>query len=176
MREALNNNSKEVPESVKAIFQQVEELQNINDDYFPQTLDELKHQHSSLWNQNTKIDLVYGGVTKVNNYVFESSKIQETRGASGLLNKINIIYLPAFFNKRYQAASSKKDDKNRYRIQCNEVKQWLNDNFHQDFNLSEVIIPELIIYSTGGKILAFCPAAYVHDLADAIENVILQKN
>ncbi len=169
MREALNkNNVKEVPESVKAIVQQVEELQNIKDDYFPQTLNEIKHQYSNLWNQTTKIGLVYGGVTKVKNYVFESSKIQEVRGASGLLDRINIIDLPAFFNKTYQTGSN-KEDKNRYSIQCNEVKQWLDDNFHQDFNLSEVLIPELIIYSTGGNILAFCPAAYVHDLADAIE-------
>ena len=49
------------------------------------------------------------------------------------------------------------------------IKQWLNKNFHKDYNLSEILIPELIIYSTGGNILAFCPAAYVHDLADAIE-------
>ncbi|MEH1945155.1 MAG: type III-B CRISPR-associated protein Cas10/Cmr2 [Nostoc sp.] len=169
MRDALNQNkAKEVPEAVKAIVQQVEEWQNIQDDYFPVTLDELKHQYSNLWNQTTQIGLVYGGVTKVKNYVFESSKIQEVRGASGLLDRINIIDLPAFFNKTYQT-DSKKEDKNRYNIQCNEVKQWLNDNFHQDFNLSEVLIPELIIYSTGGNILAFCPAAYVHDLADAIE-------
>ncbi|MHC5827975.1 MAG: type III-B CRISPR-associated protein Cas10/Cmr2, partial [Nostoc sp.] len=31
------------------------------------------------------------------------------------------------------------------------------------------LIPELIIYSTGGNILAFCPAAFVDDLANAIE-------
>lgn len=29
--------------------------------------------------------------------------------------------------------------------------------------------PELIIYATGGNILAFCPAAYIETLANAIE-------
>lgn len=160
-------NKREVPEAVKEIVDQVREFQSIPDDYFPPTLDDLKHTYSNLWNQNTKIGLVYGGVTKVKQYVFESSKIQEIRGASGLLDRINIIDLPAFFNKTYQPELN--NDKNSYSIQCNEVKQWLNENFNQDYKLSEVLIPELIIYSTGGNILAFCPAAYVHDLADAIE-------
>ncbi|MEH2411423.1 type III-B CRISPR-associated protein Cas10/Cmr2 [Nostoc sp.] len=166
MREALNkNNAKEVPEAVKAIVQQVEELQSIKDDYFPPTLDELKHQHSNLWNQTTKIGLVYGGATKVKNYVFDSAKIQEIRGASGLLDRINQIDLKAFFNDDYQPEYKP----NLYQAQCTDIRTWLNDNFHQYFNLSEVLIPELIIYSTGGNILVFCPAAYVHDLADAIE-------
>ncbi|MEH2317511.1 type III-B CRISPR-associated protein Cas10/Cmr2 [Nostoc sp.] len=166
MREALNkNNTKEVPEAVKAIVQQVEELQSIKDDYFPQTLDELKHQYSNLWNKTTKIGLVYGGATKVKNYVFDSAKIQEIRGASGLLDRINQIDLKAFFNDDYQPEYKP----NLYQAQCTDIRTWLNDNFHQDFNLSQVLIPELIIYSTGGNILAFCPTAYVHDLADAIE-------
>ncbi|MBD2690913.1 type III-B CRISPR-associated protein Cas10/Cmr2 [Anabaena catenula] len=168
MREALNN-GRDVPEAVREIVEQVREFQGIPDDYFPPTLDELKQKYSNLWNPNTKIGLVYGGVTKVKQYVFESSKIQEIRGASGLLDRINIIDLPAFFNKTYQSESDKKDEKNKYSIQCNEVKQWLNENFNQDYKLSEVLIPELIIYSTGGNILAFCPAAYIHELADAIE-------
>lgn len=166
MREALNqNNAKEVPEAVKAIVQQVEEWQSIKDNYFPQTLDELKHQYSNLWNQPTKVGLVYGGATKVKNYVFDSAKIQEIRGASGLLDRINQIDLKAFFNDDYQPEYKP----NLYKAQCTDIRTWLNENFHEDFNLSEVLIPELIIYSTGGNILAFCPAAYVHDLADAIE-------
>ncbi|MBN3927339.1 type III-B CRISPR-associated protein Cas10/Cmr2 [Nostoc sp. NMS4] len=167
MREALNqNNTKEVPEAVKAIVQQVEEFQSIkDDDDFPQTLDELKEKYSNLWNQTTKIGLVYGGATKVKNYVFESAKIQEIRGASGLLDRINQIDLKAFFNDDYQP----EYNPNLYKAQCIDIRTWLNENFHEDFKLSEVLIPELIIYSTGGNILAFCPAAYVHDLADAIE-------
>lgn len=166
MYEALRN-GREVPEAVREIVDQVREFQSIPDDYFPPTLDDLKQKYSNLWNQTTKIGLVYGGVTKVKQYVFELSKIQEIRGASGLLDRINIIDLPAFFNKKYQPESN--NDKNSYSVQCNEVKQWLNENFNQDYKLSEVLISELIVYSTGGNILAFCPAAYVHNLADAIE-------
>ena len=165
-------NGGEVPVEVTEIVNQVKKLQGIDEKDFPQTLEELKTKYADLWNQTTKIGLVYGGVTKVKPYVFESSKIQEVRGASALLDRINLVDLPAFFNKKYQPESAKEDqekEKNRYNIQFNEIKQWLNKNFHKDYNLSEILIPELIIYSTGGNILAFCPAAYVHDLADAIE-------
>ncbi|MBC5796845.1 type III-B CRISPR-associated protein Cas10/Cmr2 [Sphaerospermopsis sp. LEGE 00249] len=160
MCEALRTGG-EVPVEVRTIVQQVEDLQKIKEDYFPETLEQLKNDYSDLWNQTTNIGLVYGGVTKVKQYVFESAKIQEVRGASALLDRINLIDLPAFFNV--------KNLPQIYNAQCSDVRAWLNDNFHQDYNLSEVLIPELIIYSTGGNILAFCPAAYVNDLADAIE-------
>ena len=185
MCQALRN-GEEVPAEVKTIVEQVRKVENWHkskeeESYFPDSLEQLKNDYPDLWNQTTKIGLVYGGVTKVKQYVFESAKIQEVRGASGLLDRINLIDLPAFFNKIYQPASytdnnnlkekdpETKKDENLYTIQCNNVRRWLNENFNQDYKLSEVLIPELIIYSTGGNILAFCPAAYINDLADAIE-------
>ena len=54
MYEALRN-GREVPEAVREIVDQVKEFQSIPDDYFPQTLDELKQKYSNLWNQTTKI-------------------------------------------------------------------------------------------------------------------------
>ncbi|MBE9037141.1 type III-B CRISPR-associated protein Cas10/Cmr2 [aff. Roholtiella sp. LEGE 12411] len=164
MQQALKD-GKEVPEEVKKLVQQVQKLQAINQDYLPKTLDELNNKYPDLWNQNIRIGLVYGGATKIKQYVFESSKIQNIRGASALLDRINLIDLPAFFNYKFEPSHNP----NFYNIQCNEVRTWLNENFHQDIKLSEVLIPELIIYSTGGNILAFCPAAFVDDLADAIE-------
>ncbi|MBE9055748.1 type III-B CRISPR-associated protein Cas10/Cmr2 [Sphaerospermopsis sp. LEGE 08334] len=160
MWEALRTGG-EVPVEVRTIVEQVEDLQKIKEDYFPETLEQLKKHYPVLWNQTTNIGLVYGGVTKVKQYVFESAKIQEVRGASGLLDRINLVDLPAFFNV--------KNLPQIYNAQCSDVRAWLNKNFDQDYKLSEVLIPELIIYSTGGNILAFCPAAYVNDLADAIE-------
>ncbi|GAX37389.1 type III-B CRISPR-associated protein Cas10/Cmr2 [Nodularia sp. NIES-3585] len=159
MREALRN-GQEVPEEVKAIVQQVEELENINDDYFPHTLDELKRKYSNLWNQTNKIGLVYGGVTKVKGYVFESEKLPDIRGASGLLDQINVVDLPVFFNKATES--------NLYRFHYPKVREWLQSNFPGK-NLLAALIPELIIYSCGGNILAFCPPAFVDDLANAIE-------
>jgi CRISPR-associated protein Cmr2 len=163
MRQALKNGA-EVPEEVKAIIEQVRQLQSIDKDYFPTTLDELKKEYLNLWNQETKIGLVYGGATKIKGYVFEASKLPDIRGASALLDRINLIDLPAFFGK------DKEDS--RYYQQCEDARIWLNKCSAKDtdnLKITDALIPELIIYSTGGNILAFCPAAYVDDLANVIE-------
>ncbi|MFE1744285.1 type III-B CRISPR-associated protein Cas10/Cmr2 [Coleofasciculus sp. H7-2] len=163
MRQALNE-GKEVPEEVRSLIDEVQKLENLS---FPNTLDELKQlteQHPTLW--NARIGLVYGGATKIKQYVFEASKLPDIRGASALLDQINLIDLPAFFGKVYRPELPK------FRIYCGEVRRWLDSSINLPDNspcLSEALIPELIIYSTGGNILAFCPAAFVHDLANAIE-------
>jgi CRISPR-associated protein Cmr2 len=162
MRDALHNDA-EVPEEVKAIVEQVRQLQAIPKDYFPKTLTELKDKYQNLWQQTTRIGLVYGGATKIKQYVFESAKIQDVRGGSALLDRINLIDLPAFFNKNPQPNS------NTYNAQCIEVKNWLNRTIPNQPQISDALIPELVIYSTGGNILAFCPVAFVDDLANAIE-------
>ncbi|WP_066426865.1 type III-B CRISPR-associated protein Cas10/Cmr2 [Anabaena sp. 4-3] len=158
---------KDAPEQVQELVKQVEKLQGIDEKYFPRTLDELKSDYPELWNQNTRIGLVYGGATKIKQYVFESSKLPDIRGGSALLDRINLVDLPAFFkcetHQDYPQCQRAKD-------YCeNEVRtEWLDkpENFPE---LSQALIPELIIYSTGGNILAFCPAAFVDDLANAIE-------
>ncbi|MBD2415376.1 hypothetical protein FACHB389_18235 [Nostoc calcicola FACHB-389] len=135
MRQALNK-GEEVPEEVQALVKQVRELEGIDKNYFPKTLDELKNDYPNLWNQNIRIGLVYGGATKIKQYVFESSKIQDIRGASRLLDRINQIDLPAFFNQNYQPD---KNHPNRYNAQCNQVRQWLDANFFVDYKLSDVL-------------------------------------
>lgn len=151
MRQALMNGGK-IPEEVSDVVDAVKELEKLEDiEKFPQTLDDLKEliaNHPLLW--ESKIGLVYGGVTKVKQYVFEAAKLPDIRGASALLDRINLVDLPAFFGAEKSVT----------------IDQWLDENFP---NLRKALIPELIIYSTGGNILAFCPAAFVDDLANAIE-------
>jgi len=147
-RQALKDD-KEVPEEFKKLVKQVQELQNLP---FPNTVEELKQfteKYPHLW--DSQIGLVYGGATKIKQYVFEAAKLPDIRGASALLDRINLIDLPAFFGKGKKSIT---------------ISQWLNSNFPE---LESALIPELIIYSTGGNILAFCPAAFVDDLANAIE-------
>jgi CRISPR-associated protein Cmr2 len=164
MRRALNS-GEEVPEDVREIVDRVQELLNIPDNIpkgeFPETITDLQNKYPNLWNQPGKIGLVYGGVTKVKQYVFEDAKLPDIRGASALLDRINLVDLPAFFDKRPESQ--------RYNIYLPEIKSWLNDSFPGEPKLSEALIPEMIVYSTGGNILAFCPAAFVNELADAIE-------
>ena len=96
MRQALNE-GKEVPEEVRSLVEQAQQLQAIPKDYFPKTLTQLQNDYPDLWQQSTQIGLVYGGATKIKQYVFEDAKLPDIRGASALLDQINLIDLPAFF-------------------------------------------------------------------------------
>ncbi|NJS12597.1 MAG: type III-B CRISPR-associated protein Cas10/Cmr2, partial [Microcoleus sp. CSU_2_2] len=164
MRQALAS-GEEVPTDVKEIVDRVRELlaipEKISPEDFPETITDLQTKYPNLWNQPGKIGLVYGGVTKVKQYVFEDAKLPDIRGASSLLDRINLVDLPAFFNKRPES--------NRYHFHFSKVREWLDNNFPGEHTLSAALIPEMIVYSTGGNILAFCPAAFVNELADAIE-------
>lgn len=171
MRQALNDGvDKDLPEEVRLLVEEVKQLQAIPKDYFPEKISELQDKYLDLWKQTTRIGLVYGGATKIKQYVFEATKLPDIRGASGLLDQVNLIDLPAFFA---QEPPQCKENPNapsgqKARKYYEEVRDWLNEESNFP-NLSVTLIPELIIYSTGGNILAFCPAAFVNDLANAIE-------
>ena len=133
---------------------------------------ELAAQHPALW--ESSIGLVYGGVTKVKSYVFESVDLQEVRGASALLDRINLVDLPAFFHAEDTQPSTYKQFE-----QCQQAPQYckrvraeaLPKTLDSDgrTSIADALIPELIIYATGGNILAFCPTAFIPDLCNAIE-------
>jgi len=164
MRRALNS-GEEVPEDVREIVDRVQELLNIPDKIpkgeFPETITDLRNKYQNLWNQTGEIGLVYGGATKIKQYVFDEAKLPDIRGAFALLYRINLVDLPAFFKKQIEDPS--------YKIYSQEVRKWLDENFVGEPKLSAALIPEMIVYSTGGNILAFCPAAFVNELTDAIE-------
>ena len=150
MRRALNS-GEEVPAEVKQIVDRVRVLEKLE---FPETLEKLRQltaTHSALW--ESKIGLVYGGATKIKQYVFEAAKLPDIRGASALLDRINLVDLPAFFGEPQKSVSVS-------------VSEWLRESFP---NLEVALVKELLVYYKGGNILAFCPAAFVDDLADAIE-------
>ncbi len=156
-------------EALHAIVTDVRELCHLP---HPETIAQLQAytaQFPTLWHQS--IGLVYGGATKIKPYVFDVPKLHEIRGASALLDNINLVDLPAFFNadqtseKRFMPCrNSGIQNKSNY---CASVRQWLTDEGYGA--LEHALIPELIIYSTGGNILAFCPPDLVDLLADAIE-------
>ncbi|MEG4287349.1 type III-B CRISPR-associated protein Cas10/Cmr2 [Microcoleus sp. C2C3] len=164
MRRALNS-GEEVPAKVREIVDRLQELLNIPDNIpkgeFSETITDLQNQYQNLWNQTGEIGLVYGGATKIKQYVFDEAKLPDIRGASALLDRINLVDLPAFFKKSFESPS----DQN----QSQQVRKWLDENFAGEPKLSAALIPEMIVYSTGGNILAFCPAAFVNELTDAIE-------
>jgi CRISPR-associated protein Cmr2 len=136
---------------------------------YPETLSDLQTQIAEnplLW--QGKIGLVYGGATKIKPYVFNVPKLHEIRGASALLDNINLVDLPAFFHADQTNESRFIACRNAEPGYAESVRKWLQANHYEELQAS--LIPELIIYSTGGNIWAFCPPACVIPLANAIEH------
>ncbi|NTV63846.1 MAG: hydrolase [Oscillochloris sp.] len=88
------------------------------------------------------IALVYGGATKIKDYVFEAPKLPEIRGASALLDWVNERGLSALWG----ATLGEDPEQNRAELtRCG------------------------IVYASGGNFLAFAPAPEGMARADAIE-------
>lgn len=159
IRQSLIHNK--IDPTVAPLVDQIRQLSQGHS--FPETIQELIQHYPDVAAQNTRIGLVHGGATKIKSYVFEASKLQDIRGASALLDRINLIDLKAFFGQV---------DNEEWQPYGGTVTHWLDLHFPGDENsppLSHALNPDLIIYSTGGNILALCPVAYVNDLANAIE-------
>lgn len=156
--------------AVRSLFELSYELS------YPNTVQDLQNivtTHPTLW--KNKIGLVYGGATKIKPYVFDVPKLHEIRGASALLDNINLVDLPVFFHadqsgeKPFKAcydADNLEDERTKAEY-CESVRNWLAEEGYGE--LRDGLIHELIIYSTGGNILAFCPQNLIVPLADAIE-------
>jgi CRISPR-associated protein Cmr2 len=152
----------DVPQEIKGIVKLVERLEKVKE---IKTLQEVPPE---LLGETTPIGLVYGGVTKVKQYVFDAAKLTEIRGASALLDRINLVDLPAFFHGE---ESSRFPECKKEKVP--EYCQRGREDLPRD--LQDALIPELIIYATGGNILAFCPAAFVDELTNAIERRYTQE-
>ncbi|MBD0392555.1 MAG: type III-B CRISPR-associated protein Cas10/Cmr2, partial [Microcoleus sp. C1-bin4] len=94
MRQALNS-GEEVPAEVTEIVDRVRELEILEFTETIEDLTELTKKYTVMC--ESKIGLVYGGATKIKHYVFEAVKLPDIRGASALLDRINLVDLPAFF-------------------------------------------------------------------------------
>jgi CRISPR-associated protein Cmr2 len=168
LREYFNNGSS-CRQDLQKIVAAVTNLMS-GDLPHPETIANLQsliQEHPLLW--NNRIGLVYGGATKIKQYVFESPKLQEIRGASALLDNINLVDLPAFFHGDEDLSNDYFPECKATKDYCQNIRSaWLDSN-PQFKGLAKALIPELIIYSTGGNILAFCPEVVTNQLANAIE-------
>lgn len=89
-----------------------------------------------------KVELVYGGATKIKGYVFESARLPEVRGASTLFDRINLSDVPAMWGEQNAIARAVK---------------------------AELEAPECVIFASGGNFLALAPAGYGAKLTDRVE-------
>ena len=110
-------------------------------------------------NEKKQIGLVLGGATKIKGYFLESAKLPEIRGASALLDRINLEDVPALFGR-------KPHDKKR----SEHIRKEFSDRTGHVLNA-----PECIIYAAGGSTLAFTPASVVHQIADEIERIYTKE-
>ena len=107
-------------------------------------------------NLKKQIGLVLGGATKIKGYFLESAKLPEIRGASALLDRINLEDVPALFGRKIPHNSERFE---RIREDfCERAGHTLS-------------APECIIYAAGGNTLAFTPTSVVHQIADEIERI-----
>ena len=90
----------------------------------------------------------------------ESAKLPEIRGASALLDRINLEDVPALFGRKAT------QDKQRY----NQIRESFNQRTGH-----KLTAPECIIYAAGGNTLAFTPASVVHYIADEIECIYTKE-
>jgi CRISPR-associated protein Cmr2 len=108
-----------------------------------------------------KVALVYGGATKIKDYVFESARLPEVRGASSLLDRINLLDVPALWNRRPYG--------DRGWLAGDEFNRYLE--IRQEFHQLGLDAPECLIYAGGGNFLALAPADKAAQLADAVEQI-----
>jgi CRISPR-associated protein Cmr2 len=111
-----------------------------------------------------RIDLVYGGATKIKQYVFESARLPEIRGASALLDHINRLDLPALWGLEPLFSTQGEPTPAQLR-RYREARDW----FAARFGAEPLDAPECVLYASGGNILALAPAGYGARLAQAIE-------
>ena len=110
--------------------------------------------------QKQQVGLVLGGATKIKGYFLESARLPEIRGASALLDRINLKDVPALFGREIP------DDLQRL--------ESIRHNFWKRTG-HLLSAPECIIYAAGGNTLAFTPTSVVHEIADEIERIYTQE-
>ncbi|NJN19619.1 MAG: hypothetical protein HC822_26950 [Oscillochloris sp.] len=86
------------------------------------------------------IGLVFGGATKIKEYVFEAPRLPEIRGASAMLDWVNSSALPDLWVRELAA-----------------------------HGMAEAAARAAIIYASGGNVLALAPADHAAALAQQIE-------
>lgn len=116
--------------------------------------------HPLNQNNPAEIGLVLGGATKIKGYFMESAKLPEIRGASALLDRINLEDVPALFGRKIEQDNKRYEDTRKEF--CERTGYALN-------------APECIIYAAGGNTLAFAPTSVVHDIADEIERIYTKQ-
>lgn len=103
------------------------------------------------------VALVASSVTRAEEYVFESPRLPEIRGAGEILDRLNRVDLPALFGAEFDTP----DDQAR----AEAVRAW----FAARADGARLDAPECVLHAGGGHLLALAPASLAAPLRDAVE-------
>jgi CRISPR-associated protein Cmr2 len=117
--------------------------------------------------ETLKVGLVAGGATKIKGYVFESSRLPEIRGASSLLDRINLTDVPSLFGIPKEKGWEDEDRQMR--------AQQVRADFHARTQKEAPDFPDCVVYANGGELLAFAPPSLAPLLADEIELIYTRE-
>jgi CRISPR-associated protein Cmr2 len=124
------------------------------------------------WLGNPAIALVMGGATKIKQYVFESLKLPEIRGASGLLDRINLRDVRALFAQEprwLEELRNPNSDDTRELAEGEALVKQVRAFFTNAYGIEPLDCEACIVYANGGEVLAFAPTQIAEYLAAAIE-------
>ncbi|HID07284.1 MAG TPA: hypothetical protein EYP10_09060, partial [Armatimonadetes bacterium] len=145
----------------------------------PQTKEALKNcrlMQLCEWLNSPRIALIMGGATKIKQYVFESAKLSEIRGASGLLDRINLRDVPALSSREPHWLKELRNSADATEIKeaeqlVRQVREW----FQACYGAEPPDCEECIIYANGGEVLAFAPLKLGDWLTEAIERLYTKE-
>src|SRR5262249_9130746 len=103
------------------------------------------------------VGLIAADAVRIQGYVFESPRLPEIRGASGLLDRLNRVHLPALFGAEFE------DEDDNARAEA--VRAW----FAARADGARLAAPECVLYAGGGNLLAVAPTSLAPALRAAIE-------
>ncbi|HZU05007.1 MAG TPA: hypothetical protein VFB73_03465 [Chloroflexota bacterium] len=107
--------------------------------------------------------LVAGGVLRGEEYVFESARLPEIRGASRLLDSISRVDIPALFGAEFDTPAEA--------ARAEQVRAW----FAARTGGARLRAPECLLYAAGGQVLALAPASLAEALRAAIEALYTEQ-
>jgi CRISPR-associated protein Cmr2 len=125
-----------------------------------------------------RIALIMGGATKIKQYVFESAKLPEIRGASALLDRINLRDIPALFAREPQwlkQLCQKTEVDKEVILEAQQLMKQVRETFQTRYGIEPPDCKECVIYANGGEVLAFAPLRLAESLTEAIEGLYTRE-
>ncbi|HEY7067238.1 MAG TPA: hypothetical protein VII06_37595 [Chloroflexota bacterium] len=111
----------------------------------------------------SSLALVAAGVVDAAEYLFESSRLPEVRGAGRLLARLSRVDVPALFGATFADAANA--------ARASEVRAW----FTARWGAPPLEAPECVLHAASGGLLALAPASQADALAAAVEALYTEQ-